>query len=240
MNPPSVDYIYWTFSSAAQSISAFVALLLTGYAIVHTLMEAARERDDSLEEIHAALRVTYHRRMTILAWTTGLAILVSLFVLFDNRPNAPTATWILGVGAALNIAAVIGGIAFVISVVNPTKYEKAAQKLEEGKRKPDRADHRSSSGEFFDAFLRLERVVRDYLKRHDLYVPSRNAPRMSFSFRQMIEALLQSEKIDRALYEELMEVNKYRNLVFHGHLQDVDPQMIAKVKGVTQRLASLR
>jgi hypothetical protein len=26
VNPPSVDYIYWTFSSAAQSISAFVAL----------------------------------------------------------------------------------------------------------------------------------------------------------------------------------------------------------------------
>jgi hypothetical protein len=32
----SVDYIYWTFSSAAQSISAFAALLLTGYAIVHS------------------------------------------------------------------------------------------------------------------------------------------------------------------------------------------------------------
>src|SRR5260221_11497348 len=129
MNPPSVDYIYWTFSSAAQSISAFVALLLTGYAIVHTLMEAARERDDSLGEIHAALRVTYHRRMTILAWATGLTILVSLFVLFNNRPNAPTATCILGVRAAWNIAAVMGGLAFVLSVVNPTNSEKAAQTL---------------------------------------------------------------------------------------------------------------
>ena len=47
----SVDYIYWTFSSAAQSVSAFAALLLTGYAIVHNLMDSVRERDDTLEEI---------------------------------------------------------------------------------------------------------------------------------------------------------------------------------------------
>ncbi len=45
------DYIYWTFSAASQSIAALVALLLAGYALVHTLMEAAREKDDSLEEI---------------------------------------------------------------------------------------------------------------------------------------------------------------------------------------------
>src|SRR5260221_10462109 len=63
----SVDYIYWTFSSAAQSISAFVAFLLTGYALVHSLMESARERDDTLEEVHAELRKSYHERLTFLA-----------------------------------------------------------------------------------------------------------------------------------------------------------------------------
>ena len=57
------DNIYWLFSAAAQSISAFVAFLLTGYALVHTLMEAAREKDDTLEEIHAALSKKYHRRL---------------------------------------------------------------------------------------------------------------------------------------------------------------------------------
>ena len=63
----NTDYIYWTFSSAAQSISAFIAFLLVGYALVHNLMEAARDRDDTLEDLHMALRLSYHKRLTVLA-----------------------------------------------------------------------------------------------------------------------------------------------------------------------------
>lgn len=78
----SNDYIYWAFSAAAQSISAFVAFLLTGFALVHSIMESARASDDSLEEIHAALKVSHHRSLTTLAWLTGLAIILSLVVVY--------------------------------------------------------------------------------------------------------------------------------------------------------------
>ncbi|MFZ2989133.1 hypothetical protein [Ideonella sp.] len=72
------DYIYWTFTAAAQCVSTFVALLLTGYALVLSQIEAARARDDSLSEIHDALRKVYHTRLTALAWLTALAVLLSL------------------------------------------------------------------------------------------------------------------------------------------------------------------
>lgn len=39
----STDYVYWTFSAASQSISAFVAFLLTGYALGHTLIISVRK-----------------------------------------------------------------------------------------------------------------------------------------------------------------------------------------------------
>lgn len=65
------DHIYWTFSAAAQSIAAFVAFLLTGYALVYTLMDAAREKDDTLEEIHTLLRKKYHAYLTLLTCVTG-------------------------------------------------------------------------------------------------------------------------------------------------------------------------
>jgi hypothetical protein len=235
----NADYIYWTFSAAAQSIAAFVAFLLTGYALVHALMEAAREKDDSLEDIHSALRLTYHKRLTILAWLTGAAVISSLVVVYLNRSNAAVSGWLIALVSVVDLAAIVGGLAFVISVVDPRKYQKAAERVLE-QQKPGPLARATPAAEFFDAFLHLERLIRDYLRQRDLYVPSRGAPRMSFSFRQMIEALLQNEKIDRAFFEELMEINKYRNLVFHGHIDTADPKMVEGVRRASARLENLR
>lgn len=234
----SVDYIYWAFSAAAQSISAFVAFLLTGYALVHALMEAARERDDTLEEVHTALRKTYHQRLTGLAWLTGAAIVLSLVVAYCNRPGAPVATWAQSLVALVDFAAIAGGLYFVVSIVDPGKYQRAAAKVLEQVAKP--AAPVSPSNEFFEAFLHLERLVREYLRDRELYVPSRGAPRMSFSFRQMIEALRVNEKIDSSFYEELLDINKYRNLVFHGHVTQVDTSMVKRTRDASSRFASLQ
>lgn len=236
----NTDYIYWTFSSAAQSISAFIALLLAGYALVHNLMEAARDRDDSLDEIHTALRLSYHKRLTILAWLTGGAVILSLLVVYLNRTNEPVSGWALLFVGALDILAVIGGVAFVVSIVDPRKYQKAAEKaLEQAKVVVSGIAEAAPASEFFDAFLHLERLIRDYLKDKDLYVPSRGAPRMSYSLRQMIDALLQNELIDRAFLNELLEINKYRNLVFHGHVSKADESMVQRVHAATERLKKL-
>ena len=109
----SVDYIYWTFTAAAQSISAFVAFLVTGYAIVHSLMESARERDDTLEEVHTALLNSYHKKLTHLAWLTGLAIISSLLIVYFNRPDAPVSMCTQIVVALIDVGAIFGGLLFV-------------------------------------------------------------------------------------------------------------------------------
>jgi len=110
-----VDYIYWSFSAAAQSISAFVALLLTGYTLVHMQMDAAREKDDSLEEVHANLLKRYHIQLTILATITGAAIVFSLLVAYYNRTNCPVSPWIQLFVATVDAAAIAGGLYFVVS-----------------------------------------------------------------------------------------------------------------------------
>lgn len=234
----NTDYIYWTFSSAAQSVSAFVAFLLTGYALVHALMESARERDDSLDEVHTSLRSTYHYRLTALAWLTGAAIAFSLVVVYFNRPDAAVPGWSLALVAGIDLAAVIGGLWFVVSIIDPRKYQKAAEKVL--KESPIAVSGNvAPAADFFAAFLHLERLVRDYLKERDLYVPSRGGPRMSYSFRQMTEALFQNEKIDRQFFDELLEINKYRNLVFHGHVEQADVTMLRRVQSAIERVGRL-
>jgi hypothetical protein len=235
--PPSVDYIYWTFSSAAQCISAFIALLLSGYAIVQTLMEAVRDRDDSLEDIHSTLRYRYHRRLSLLGVLTGGAILVSLYIVYDNRPWKASASWLLVTGGVLDVAAIVFALFFVVSIIDPKKYEKAAKAELRAEKKPTGAPEPiTSASEFFDVFLRLERAIRDFLRQNDLYIPSKGSPRMSFSFRQMIDSLLQNETIDRPLYGELLEINRYRNLVFHGHVEQASSEMIQRTELARKRL----
>lgn len=238
MPPASVDFIYWTYSAAAQSIAAFIAFLLTGYALVHTLMESARERDDTLEEVHAALRTKYHARLRLLAWLTGTAIALSLVVVYFNRPGAPVLGWALLVVALVDLAAVVMGLNFVVGIVDPSKYQRAAKQVIQEEVGP--VAETTPSAAFFDAFLHLERLIRDYLRERDLYVPSKGTPRMSFSFRQMLEALRVNEKIDRATYEELLELNKYRNLVFHGHVEQVDATMAARTRDAAAIIVQLQ
>jgi hypothetical protein len=234
------DNVYWVFSAAAQSISAFVAFLLTGYALVHSLMETARQKDDSLDEIHATLRKTFHKRLTVLAWFTGSAVVLSLAMAYVNRWTFQGKVFLEIFTSVIDLIAIAGGLAFVVSIVDPARYEKAATKaLEAEKGELRLTGPRTSSAEFFDAFRHLERLVRDYLRNKDLYVPSKGAPRMSYSFRQMIEALYQNEIIDRALFEELVDINKYRNLVFHGHVQDADESMVKRARAAAARIANL-
>jgi hypothetical protein len=79
-------------------------------------------------------------------------------------------------------------------------------------------------------FINLEKQIREILKSKDLYIPYGNTPQMVFSFRQMINALYRSELISKLELTELLEINKFRNLVFHGHIDNVDKGMVDKVK----------
>src|SRR5437899_9468096 len=81
--------VYWIFSSSAQSVSAFIAFLLAGYAFVHTVMEGVQQRDDSLIEVHHALRRQYYSRVRWLALVTGAAIIASLAMVYLNGVCVP-------------------------------------------------------------------------------------------------------------------------------------------------------
>ena len=62
---------------------------------------------------------------------------------------------------------------------------------------------------------------------------------MSFSFRQMIDALYQNERISKNQRDLLLEVNKFRNLLFHGHIDKVDEgvlKTLQKVKAVWEKV----
>src|SRR5215207_8945467 len=138
------ENIYWLFSSSAQAIATFVAFLLAGYTLVHAMMESVQQRDDTLEEIHAALIRQYYQQIKSLAIITGVAVLGSLAMLYLNGFAWPYKDIVV------TIAAMAWGIAFVIRIIDPDKYTNAAKRLiAEDAQSMDLAGKQEDSEDFF-------------------------------------------------------------------------------------------
>lgn len=233
----NTDYIYWTFTAAAQCVATFVALLLTGYALVLSQIEAARERDDSLQELHTVLRASYHARLKVLAWLTAGAVVLSLFVVWDNRSTVPASNWVMGIAAALDFVAMVAGLAFVVTIIDPAKYQKAAERELEHRQQQAAAQPETSADDFFRAFREMEKALRQLVARSRLVVgePREDGGRGNPSVRQMAIALLDNGIVDDSFHAELLQIAKYRNLLFHGHVKKADTGMVDR----TVRAAAL-
>jgi len=234
----NTDYIYWTFTAAAQCVSTFVALLLTGYALVLSQIESARDRDDSLQELHDSLRQTYHARLTALAWLTATSVILSLLAVWVNRANVPAPTPILVSAAVLDVFAIVAGLAFVVTIIDPAKYQKAAERQLEQVKAADPSQRVIPAMEFFKVYRKLERAVRELATRHDLTREDGEGKRAN-SIRKLAQELLQHESIDEELSTELAELAKYRNLLFHGAVKDADYGMVERIRGATARIRAL-
>lgn len=237
----SDENLYWLFSASAQSIAAFVALLLAGYALVHTMMHSAQAADDTLVEIHGALKRKYHSRLALLAVAAGLGIAMSLLMVFLNRWTFSGKVLLMVVTSIIDGVAIVGGLAFVISIVNPDRYRQTAEAvLEHDRTQMGLSGTPVSAAPFFIEFIRLEKTLREVIGRHGLIAENRGGTRSHWTFRQMVEILLEHRMIEEDFYGDLMQINRYRNLVFHGHLELVDEAMLERTRAAANRLDKLR
>jgi len=204
------------------------------------MMEAAQSKDETLEEIHHQLKLTYYRRIKALTIITGFAIILSLLMVYLNG----TGFRFNGIGSIVtsifNLTSIIGGLLFVVSIINPGRYKRAAeQAIQKEKGKFGITGPKVDQTDFMNEFITLEKQVREILMGRDLYIPYGNSQQMVFSFRQMVNALYRNELISKAELNDLLEVNKFRNLVFHGHIDNVEKGMVDKVENSKKIIARI-
>jgi hypothetical protein len=235
--------IYWLFSSSAQAISAFVAFLLTGFALVLNMMDGLQVKDETLEEIHDKLKIQYYKIVRILVVVTAFAIVFSLLMVYLNGKDLCIKPFVFIITIALNFASIIGGIFFVITIIDPNKYKKAAQEIIQEEIAEKNVEHFEKAVVdqfvFIGDFIKLEKTIRDLLRKKNLFIAYGETPQMMFSFRNMIMALFQNELINNNLYQELSVINKFRNLVVHGHQANVEATMMKRLRDVQQSIDSI-
>ncbi|GEM_PF-1743864 len=235
----NIDNYYWAFSSAAQSISAVIAFLLAGVALAFTMMDRVADQDATLYDVIEAFKVSLHSEMAALVTITGLAILSSLFATYLNPHPGRLRDGVMIFATFMDVAAVLAAVYYVIRIVSPRRYMRAARRAYAAATTTTTTTtpppaHTQPSSIFFHHFIALEQDIRDYVKRENLYVPNQGEPMISYSFRQMVNALYQNEKITPELRDQLLEINKFRNLLFHGHIDKVGQDVTGKLICVRQ------
>lgn len=123
------ENFYWLFSSSSQTISAFIAFLITGYALVLNTMQLLEQKDESLEEIHHELKKNFFYKIIFLGIITALAILFSLWMVYLNGTNNSNKIWLYTLTIILNICSIVFGIWFVLSIINPNRFKKVAKDI---------------------------------------------------------------------------------------------------------------
>jgi hypothetical protein len=232
---------YWLFSTSAQAIATFVAFLLAGYALVYSIMEGLEQRDESLGEIHIDLKKQYYERIRIIAFLTGLSIIMSLTMILLNQYNHFYKYIIVLLVFILNIVLIAMGIAFVISIIDPDKYQKTARKIiSEEEPKFPKTGQIVSQKDFVFKFIKLEKQIRDFIEKNNVPLYDLTRKGIPYGFRHMIEALLKNELVDRDEYELLIELSKYRNLYVHGHIDSVDKIMLDKIEEALNLLNTIQ
>ncbi len=224
------ESIYWLFSSAAQSISALIAFLLAGVAIAYGMMDRSEEQDASLYDVVKVLRRTIHRKMSWLVVVTGIGILSSLLAIYLNPTPGRLRGVTITIAALSDIFSIIGAIYLVILIVSPSRYVMAAKKAVEKEEAKLPKETSSPANAFFHQFIKLEQDIRESLLRWDLGSSDINNTRYISSFRQMVNTLYQNERISLNLRIKLLKLNEQRNLLFHGHIDQVSPNYMRRMR----------
>lgn len=236
----SNENYYWLFSSAAQSIAAFVGLITAGIALAFTMLDRLVDQDDSLLEVVEALRKKQHKKLSSILYITGGAIILNLLSIYTNPIQNELKALVFIAAAVADIAAIALSIVFVISVIHPDRYSRAAKEELNSLQRKENLGSNKPVEKFYIEFIDLEKDIRSFLEDNRRYVASRGIQGMSFSFRRMVETLNSMGVITDELLSRFLKVNKYRNLLFHGHIKEVNNEILIELRNLSDEWVSAK
>lgn len=77
-----------------------------------------------------------------------------------------------------------------------------------------------------ETFVQLEKKLRNIVEKK---FPETLQFQKYSSFRDYINILFQKEIINYRQRQEFLELNRYRNLIFHGHVDKVDNRIMKRI-----------
>jgi len=231
----SQNNAFYLFSTAAQTIAAFIALIIAGYTFANSAFDKNEKNDETYFETQQIFKNKYYFLLTILGIITVIAIVLNLIsIIFVENIYYDTCL-LFFITFVFTLASVFGGLMFIFEVLDPDKYLKTAKllsnKLENSFQEGNQnfvkeqteskyRDRKITKMNFIDDFIKFEKEMRQFIKKKQMI---RNIQYMGI--KQMANDLLKLEVIDRIMYNRILLVSDIRNMVVHGQIETVDEEV---------------
>lgn len=216
------ENLFWLFSASAQSISTFVAFLIAGYTLYHSMMNELLNKRGSLIDIIAEERGEIFDRLKVLAFVTGASLLLNLSMLLMNGKHFSFQNAFVVITLLSTMATVIIGIWIVIYMIDPRRNEKTASRLLEQNLEFDQRGQLVEISELFGIYIRVEGKIMRLLELLS------EEKKMDLSFREGLDRLLYRGVLSKEQHRGFLILSQYRNLLFHGHIEKASVKMIQK------------
>ncbi len=228
-----VEAIYWIFSTTAQSISALIAFLLTGYIYkISTLNQRLKEEETS-RNIIPRLKIFYNKLLKILLLIGGISVVVDIISLYYS-PLKPSITIniLFAFSAIISLSTILFSIIFIWALLDEDKEMKIAKdiyvdKLSKKFHELPQRDKKYHFSDFMDKFIKFEDKINRKVKLENIQAKSLN---------EKIWKLGQKGKLPKGTSEIIKELILYRNLLVHKGVEYINPGFIDLIENVLQRL----
>lgn len=233
-----LNNVYYIFSTSAQTLAALVGFVLTVYIFNHQNLRTTLENDESLVGIVDREIEKNYRIVSYLSIYTAFILISDLLMLQLNNVEGwvykvPTYT----VVALLNVGGILGTFSTALYILKPYSLEERARSILNEKSEDIEVEDESyvSRGEFIEKFIDLEKKVVAYTEERLKYKQMPNQQRR-MPMNKRFELLYTDEKISRGTLNDLFEINKYRNLLVHGHIEKVGKSQFERLNHILNEL----
>ena len=215
-----MDNYYWLFSALAQTTAVFVGLIYAGVTFLYGRMDGIVRADPTLDEIYGVIRQEILERLKRLLTVTLVAIALCLTILAFNETDWGTARIVVSAcTCAFCFTVMVLSAAFALKVVDPEQVKRTARALLAAE-KGDSTAERTPTGLFLRHYDRLAELLKELAR--DEHILARDSAQTPRTMKGMVERLADLSAVERSLAEEMLHLDRVRNLAVHGRLESVE------------------
>lgn len=206
-------------------MATFVGLLAAGFFFTHGRIEEELQKDETLVEIYAEIKVQYFRRIRTLFILTGSSITLGLGAIILNSFKAGLFLYLFfAMVAVLNVFTIVWAGRLFLFMIDPKMISHSADRLV--RENADIFSQRPmmnsvSKKDFMGKFGDLDKVLRDIAANARI----NSDPRKQLSLGKIIKDLFEKNIISQEQLKELTQINKARNIGVHSNVNSIENQL---------------
>lgn len=220
--------ILYLSSTSAQVVAAVYGLTLTGFIFFRSELSREGVEDETLRDAVEILKARY---FALLVFITVLVIvtlvLANLTIAWESVDGGPLRRFFLNGGQVGFVTSLLAIAYFVFDVISPKRIERASKSLQVDVDPHVEGQNAGSLDEFLKNYEQIESQLdlagKAYLGER---VTDDKRRRRRMPNDRLVEILYRSQRIDKALRQQLRDLITLNNAIIHGADPVVSEEMV--------------